>query len=275
MANANVHQLTRIICRPRNVIKMMIASIAMIQAAVEPRKIGLNGLNVMSHVVVVPEPVPNASFGRIDLKNVTMKVKIVMKMIVLPGPHGNHGVAVPPNAKYQTVMIRSDHDTGVGIQKMVMAKNVLVVKRIPAQEKFVAEMPMMFAIKNRRKLVTKMNVNLNVNGPNGVSGAIVLLHVKTVSESGDEKITKMKVPRVTVPALSQSDVIMSKPTNVLHALIFTKNVTRFRLVSAPISGTKHSWKDFAINIVGIVPNEEKDRFLIDFQNNPISLFLII
>ena len=156
------------------------ASTVMTQAAVESKKTGQNGLNAVSHVVVVSEPVPSVSFGRIDLKNVTMKVKTVMKTTILPGLHGNHGVVVLPNAKYQTVMIRFDHDTGVGIQKTVMVKNVLGVKRIPAQEKYVAEMPMMFAIKNRQKPVTKMNVNLNVYGPNGVSGAIVLLHVKTV-----------------------------------------------------------------------------------------------
>ena len=184
----------------------------------ELKQTGLNGLIVVSRVVVVPEPVPSASRGTMVLLTVKMKVKTVTKMIVLPGLHGNHGVVVPPNVKKVVAMIQQEHDTDVGIQKMVVANSVLVVNKIPDQENNAVEMPVMFAIKNKKRAVTKIsNVPLNVNGLNGVNGAIVLLHVKTVSESEDEQITKMMVPLVTVPALSQNDVLLLKLKSVLNA----------------------------------------------------------
>ena len=190
-----------------------------------------------------------------------MKVKTVMKMIVLPGLHGNHGVVVPLNVKKVVAMIQQEHDTDVGIPRTVVANSVLVVKQLPEQEKTAVEMPVMFAIKNRKRAVTKIsNVLLNVNGLNGVIGAVVLLHVKTVSESEDEQITKMMVPLATVPALSLNDVLLLKLKSVLNAWTTTKNVTRFQPVSVPISGTKHSLKDFVTSIVGIVQIEEKDQF---------------
>ena len=86
-----------------------------------------------------------------------------------------------------------------------MAKSVLVGKQRPVQEKHAVEMPVMFATKNRHKTATLKYVRLTVYGKNGVTGLIVLLHVKTVSEFEDEQIMKIRVPLVTVPALSQSD----------------------------------------------------------------------
>merc|ERR1712176_1626072 len=105
----------------------------------------------------------------------TMKVKTVTKTIVLPGLHGNHGVVVQLNVKLVVVMIQQDHDTDVGIQKTVMAKNVRVGRQSPVQEKHAVEMPVMFAIKNRQKAVMKIsNVLLIANGPTGANGALVL-----------------------------------------------------------------------------------------------------
>ena len=165
----------------------------------ELKQTGLNGRIVVSRVVVVPEPGPSASLGTMALVTVTMKVKTVTKTIVLPGLHGNHGVVVLLNVKKLVAMIQQEHDTDVGIRKTVLANSVLVVKQLPEQEKTAVEMPVMFAIKNRQRAVTKIsNVLLNVNGLNGVIGAVVILDVKTVSESEDEQITRKKVPLVTV-----------------------------------------------------------------------------
>ena len=52
---------------------------------------------------------------------------------------------------------------------------------------------------------------------NGANGAVVLLNVKTVSESEDEQITKTMAPLVTVPALSLNDVQLLNLRNVLNA----------------------------------------------------------
>ena len=148
----------------------------------------------------------------------SLKLKTATKTIVLPGLHGNHGVVVPLNVKLVVETIQQDHDTDVGIQKTVMAKNVLVGRQSPVQEKHVVEMPVMFAIKNRQKAVMKIsNVLLNANGPYGANGAVVILNVKTVSEFEDEQIMKIRVPPVTVPALSQSDVHLLNLRSVLNA----------------------------------------------------------
>merc|ERR1712003_224774 len=218
LVTANVHLLTRTISLPNNAINMATVSIVPIRAAVELKQTGLNGLIAVSHVVVVLELVPSASLGMMELKTVTMKVKTVTKMIALPGLHGNHGVVVLLNVKKVVAMIQQEHDTDVGIQKMDLANNVLVANKILDQENNVVEMPVMSAIKNRQRAVTKIsNVLLNVNGLNGVNGAVVLLHVKTVSESEDEQITRMMVPLVTVPAPSQNDVLLLKLKSVLNA----------------------------------------------------------
>merc|ERR1711990_487234 len=215
-----------------------------------------------------------ASLGTMALLTVTMKVKTVTKTIALPGLHGNHGVVVLLNVKKVVAMIQREHDTDVGIRRTVLANSVLVVKQLPEQEKTAVEMPVMFAIKNRQRAVTKMsNVLLNVNGLIGVTGVVVLLHVKTVSESEEEQITKMMVPLATVPALSLNDVLLLKLKSVLNAWTTTKNVTRFQPVSVQISDIVHSLNDFVTNIVVIVQNEERDQFLIDSQDSLISLFL--
>merc|ERR1719423_305 len=203
---------------PNSAINMETASIVPIRAAVEPKQTGLNGLIVVSHVAAVLEPVPSASLGLMALTTVTKKVKTAMKMIAQRGLHGNHGVVVLLNVKKVVAMIQQEHDTDVGIQKTVLANSVLVENKIQAQANNAVEMPVMSAIKNRQKAVTKIsNVLLNVNGLNGVNGAVVLLHVKMVSESEDVKITKTMVPLVTVPALNQNDVLPLKLKSVLNA----------------------------------------------------------
>jgi len=163
--------------------------------------------------------VKNALLGhQTVLKIVTTKVKTVMKAIVQPGLPGNHGEVALPNVKKAVVTIQQEPDTDVGIQKMVVANNVLAVRPQVALESNVEEMPLMFATKNKKRAVTKIsNVLLNVNGLNGVNGVVVLLHVKMVSESEDVKITKMMVPLVTVPALNQNDVLPLKLKSVLNA----------------------------------------------------------
>ena len=116
------------------------------------------------------------------------------------------------------VMTQQEHVTDAGIQKMVLASSVLVANKVPDQENNAVEMQVMFAIKNRRRAVTKIsNVLLNVYGLTGVNGVAVILHVKTVSESADEQITRTRVPLVTVPALSQNYVLLLKLKSVLNA----------------------------------------------------------
>ena len=184
----------------------------------ELKKTGLNGPIVVSHAVVVPEPAKSASLGTMVLLTVMMKVKTVMKMIVLPGLHGNLGVVVLLTVKQLVVMTQQEHVTDAGIQKMVLASSVLVANKVPDQENNAVEMQVMFAIKNRRRAVTKIsNVLLNVYGLTGVNGVAVILHVKTVSESADEQITRTRVPLVTVPALSQNYVLLLKLKSVLNA----------------------------------------------------------
>ena len=185
----------------------------------ELKKTGLNGQIVVSHAVVVPEPAKSASLGTMVLLTVKMKVKTVTKMIVLHGLHGNLGVVVLLNVKIQQLMVmtQQEHVTDAGIQKMVLASSVLVANKVPDQENNAVEMQVMFAIKNRQRVVTKMNVKLNVNGLTGVNGVVVILHVKMVLESEDEQITRTRVPLVTVPALSQKYVLLLKLKSVLNA----------------------------------------------------------
>jgi len=198
---------------------MVIARTVPIPAVVELRRTGPNGLPAVSHVVEVLEPVKNALLGHQTApKIVTTKVKTAMKTIVLPGLPGNHGEVAQLNVKKVVVTIQQEPDTDVGIQKMVLANNVLAVRPQVALESNVEEMPLMFAIKNKKRAVTKIsNVLLSVNGLSGVNGEIVLQHVKTVLESEDEQITKMTVLLATVLVLNLSDVRLLKLKSVLNA----------------------------------------------------------